>query len=211
MVGFEPTLSGTPSRRIARLSHILSSSGGWGRASGLPLFRRTLLPSELRRSHRASGGTRTHTLRFTRAAPGPSGCAGLSRVAGGSRTHTSPVHSRVAPPLCVRPQYPWQESNLHDLRLRRAACLRHTPGMFSRGQRTENRGQRTEKRKPAADCCSLSSVPSTPARSRTWSSTFGESRDVRFTTRATSSGGWSRANTCGFRARRPAVRRPRNV
>ena len=80
-------------------------------------------------------------------------------------------------------QYPWQESNLHNLRLRRAACLRHTPGM----------------------------IISTPARSRTWASTFGESRDVRFTTRAqANSGGWNRANTCGVKARRPAVRRPRN-
>ena len=26
-------------------------------------------------------------------------------------------------------QYPWQESNLHNFRLRRAACLRHTPGI----------------------------------------------------------------------------------
>jgi hypothetical protein len=37
---------------------------------------------------------------------------------------------RAAPAL----QYPRQESNLHHLRLRRAACLRHTPGMsFSCG------------------------------------------------------------------------------
>lgn len=27
-------------------------------------------------------------------------------------------------------QHPRQESNLHDLRLRRAACIRHTPGML---------------------------------------------------------------------------------
>ena len=106
------------------------------------------------------------------------------RVAGGSRTHTNPVHSRVPLPLWVRPQYPWQESNLHDLRLRRAACFRHTPGI----------------------------IVSTPARNRTWTCSLGESHDVRFTTEAwsRSSGGWSRANTCGFRARRPAVRRPRN-
>lgn len=26
-------------------------------------------------------------------------------------------------------KYPWQESNLHNFRLRRAACLRHTPGI----------------------------------------------------------------------------------
>src|SRR5208282_763531 len=29
----------------------VASSGGWVRASGLPLFRRTLLPSELHRNH----------------------------------------------------------------------------------------------------------------------------------------------------------------
>jgi hypothetical protein len=52
-----------------------------------------------------------------------------ARVAGGSRTHTAPGHGRVPHPLWVRPQYPRQESNLHNLRLRRAACLRHTPGM----------------------------------------------------------------------------------
>lgn len=38
----------------------------------------------------------------------------VTRVAGGSRTHTAPVHSRVPLPLWVRPQYPWQESNLHE-------------------------------------------------------------------------------------------------
>src|SRR5207249_4992317 len=80
----------------------------------------------------------------------------LIRVAGGSRTHTPPVHSRVPLLLWVRPQYPWQESNLHDLRLRRAACFRHTPGI----------------------------IVSTPARNRTWTCSFGGSHDVRFTTRA---------------------------
>ena len=102
-------------------------------------------------------------------------------MAGGSRTHTSPGHSRIPLPLWVRPQYPRQESNLHDLRLRRAACVRHTPGIRI----------------------------STPARSRTWASTFGELRDVRFTTRASRSGGWGRTSIDGFRARRPTVRRPR--
>ncbi len=51
------------------------------------------------------------------------------RVAGGSRTRTTPVHSRIPQPLWVRPQYLRQESNLHNLRLRRAACIRHTPGI----------------------------------------------------------------------------------
>src|SRR5262245_59612813 len=51
-------------------------------------------------------------LRVTRAALGPSSCAGV-RVAGGSRTHTCPVHSRAPLPLWVPPQSPWQESNLH--------------------------------------------------------------------------------------------------
>jgi hypothetical protein len=36
------------------------------------------------------------------------------------------------------PQYPWQESNLHDLRLRRAACLRHTPGIFKHADQESN-------------------------------------------------------------------------
>lgn len=105
----------------------------------------------------------------------------FGRVAGGSRTHTTPVHSRVPLPLWVRPQSPWQESNLHNLRLRRAACLRHTPGTTS----------------------------STPARSRTWTCSFGGSHDVLFTTRVTRSGGWGRTSVRGFRARRPTLRRPR--
>lgn len=79
MVGFEPTLSGPPNRRIPRLSYILresvqgdlnprihhgkvagcqatswtrfvASSGGWSRTSGLPVFSGTLLPSELHRN-----------------------------------------------------------------------------------------------------------------------------------------------------------------
>jgi hypothetical protein len=52
---------------------------------------------------------------------------------------------------------------------------------------------------------------STPARNRTWTCSFGGSHDLRFTTRVRSSGGWSRTNTNGFRARCPAVRRPRNA
>src|SRR6516162_1443708 len=80
----------------------------------------------------------------------------ICRVVGGSRTHTTPVHSRVPLPLWIRPHYPWQESNLHDLRLRRAACLRHTPGINL----------------------------STPARNRTWTCSFEASHDLRFTTRA---------------------------
>ena len=52
---------------------------------------------------------------------------------------------------------------------------------------------------------------STPARSRTWICSFGRSRDGSVSPpRHESSGGWSRTNTGGFRARRPAVRRPRN-
>ena len=73
-----------------------------------------------------------------------------------------PVHSRVPQPLWVRPQYPRQESNLHDLRLRRAACVHHTPG------KTIN--------------------PGTPARNRTWTCSFGGSHDLRFTP-AVSGGG----------------------
>ncbi len=53
MAGFEPALSGIPSRRIARLSYILSeqgSSGGWGRTSGLRGFSAALVPAELHRN-----------------------------------------------------------------------------------------------------------------------------------------------------------------
>ena len=49
----------------------------------------------------------------------------------------------------------------------------------------------------------------TPARNRTWASTFEESRDVPFTTRVHRSGGWGRTSIDGFRVRRPTVRRPR--
>jgi hypothetical protein len=51
---------------------------------------------------------------------------------------------------------------------------------------------------------------STPARSRTWTCSFARSHDLRFTTEVWEFRGWSRTNTGGFRARRPAVRRPRN-
>lgn len=104
-------------------------------------LQRDARPSSCTGIIRASGGTRTHRFRFTGAAPGLSSITGIFspstlapdlayRVAGGSRTHTTPGHSRVPLPLWVRPQYPRQESNLHDLRLRRAACFRHTPGIF---------------------------------------------------------------------------------
>ena len=88
---------------------------------------------------RASGGTRTHTLRLTRAAPNPSSIAGnalttnhypLTKVTDGIRTHVTWFTARPLLASRVRSQYPRQESNLHDLRLRRAACLRHTPGKF---------------------------------------------------------------------------------
>ena len=79
-------------------------------------------------------------------------------------------------------QYPRQESNLHNLRLRRAACFRHTPGIKPSVPRP---GIEPGLRPSEGRVMSVS-----PPRSR-------------------SSGGWSRANTCGFRARRPAVRRPR--
>jgi hypothetical protein len=166
------------------------------------------LRSSARQRTRASGGSRTHAVRFTGAA------LGLSSIAGGfhprdsktrpaachsgsrrraccqfapdelaarpasepSLTPTSPrggergrgegqggrwesnpqqpVHSRVPKPLWVRPQYPWQESNLL-LRLRRAVRIRYTTGIFS-----------------------------TSTRNRTWTCSFGESHDVRFTTEA---------------------------
>ena len=209
MVGFEPTISSTPSWRIARLSHILpgvcadpagscvacgleerpggfepphppwqggrlpgyimdadpfhfrfqivdcrlknttstlksaitnlqsASSGGWNRTNTLPSSagRSTF---ELHRNNvrchwslvlrpwsgpngqgpvtqdqtTASGGSRTHSSRFTRAGVRPVGARRQIRVTGGSRTHTTPGHSRVPQPLWVRSQYPRQESNL---------------------------------------------------------------------------------------------------
>ncbi len=62
-----------------------------------------------------------------------------------------------------------------DLRLRRAACFRHTPGITT----------------------------STSTRNRTWTSTFGGSRDVPFTTEASSCGGWIR--TTDIRVQSPAL------
>lgn len=180
MVGFEPTLSSTPSWRIARLSHILSKSVQGdlnprihhGKVAGChyimdakqfrrlelnqhpPGFSGTLDLRTAPESNRASGGTRTHASRLTRAVPGLSSIAGI-RVAGGSRTHLIPVHGRAPLAPRVLPHYPWQESNL-NFRLRTAACLRHAPGI----------------------------EVSTPARTRTWTSSFEASHDVLFTTRA---------------------------
>lgn len=65
--------------------------------------------------------------------------------------------STIMPPVAYAPgsaQYPCEESNL-TLDLRTVACLRDTPR-----------------------------INSTPARSRTWTCSFGGSHDVRFTTRA---------------------------
>jgi hypothetical protein len=131
MAGFEPAVSGTPSRRIARLSHILSGQQfrRLGSNQRPPRFRRGALPPELhrnRRGTRASGGTRTHFVRLTRAVPGPSSIAGLceqpvlvssqldrgseppspprawlvgrSRASGGTRTRTRPFTGGVLGP-----------------------------------------------------------------------------------------------------------------
>lgn len=134
-------------------------------------------------STRASGGDRTHTVRLTRAVLDHPSIAGDSdRVAGGSRTHTTPVHSRVPLPLWVRPQYPRQESNLHNLRLRRAACLRHTPGIsFDCEFRIADCGLN---RRPFSIRNPQSPIRNsiTSARIRTRNSTFEASHDVRFTT-----------------------------
>ena len=160
------------------------SSGDWGRASDLPLFRRTLLPSELHRNGRDAGRSRTcfgsgcsrppdrpapassrkQSQRWDSNPLGPpyeSGArpVGRRRQLSGWPGGVEPARLRFTagvPASWVRPQSPWQESNLHDLRLRRAACFRHTPGMLF----------------------------STPARNRTWTCSFGGSHDVRFTTRA---------------------------
>jgi hypothetical protein len=134
-------------------------------------------PEGLASRSRASGGTRTHCLRFTGAALDPSSITGFVQ---GGRWESNPQRTGSQPVLQstgVRPQYPWQESNLHDFRLRRAACFRHTPGIFV----------------------------STPTRNRTWTCSFGRSHDVHFTIRARSSGGWGRTSIDGFRDRRPTV------
>jgi hypothetical protein len=106
-----------------------TSSGGWVRASGLPGFSGTLLPSELHRSSGWPVGVEPTRLRFT----------------AGSRCRFGFGHS-----------IPGRSRTCMNLRLRRAACLRHTPGI----------------------------IVSTPARNRTWTCSFGTSHDVRFTTRA---------------------------
>ncbi len=59
---------------------------------------------------------------------------------------------------------PGRSRTCMDLRLRRAACFRHTPGITT----------------------------STSTRNRTWTSTFGGSRDVPFTTEASICRGWTR-------------------
>ena len=154
MVGFEPTLSSTPSWRIPRLSYILKRS-----------VQRDLNP---RIHHGKVAGCQATS--WTRAVPAagiepapsrlqrdarPSSCTGiLQSQRWDSNPHTPPYDSGTRPvehrwldrgwpvgveptqpgsqpgpaTVWVRPQYPWQESNLHNFRLRRAACLRHTPG-----------------------------------------------------------------------------------
>ena len=75
---------------------------------------------------RASGGTRTHFVRVTRAVPGRSSIAGVE----GGRWESNPHNpgSQPGPATAwVRPQYPREESNLiRDLRT--VACVHHTPG-----------------------------------------------------------------------------------
>ena len=95
-----------------------------------PVFSGTLDLRAAPENSRASGGSRTHTLRFTRTVLSLLSFAGIEQ---GDRWELNPrnlVHSQAPEAPRVRPQYPRQESNLHDLRLRRAACLRHTPGIW---------------------------------------------------------------------------------
>src|SRR5262249_8005484 len=113
---------------------------------------------------RASGGTRTRTRPFTRGVLDQSSCTGLvvaGWIAGydpAPRRSQGRIQSHYTIPTIGRPcgQHPREESNL-TLDLRTVACRRHTP--------------RT--------------TISTPARSRTWTCSFGGSHDVLFTTRAT--------------------------
>jgi hypothetical protein len=189
-VGLEPTSSALRERCPARqASPAWVSSQCWCRANSTEVQSLSPLPRAwpAKRS-RASGGSRTRTRPFTRGVLGQSSCTGVvgRGVDSRLRSGTATVTGSHAEPLHHthhqghRSQYPRKESNL-TFDLRRVACRRHTP---------------------------RTSV-NTPARSRTWACSLGESHDVRFTTRASRSGGWDRTSVGGFRVRRPTVRRPR--
>src|SRR5207244_4541113 len=103
---------------------------------------------------------------------------GVERASGESRTHTGRITGAVRCQLRhAGYHYLRQESNL-VLDFRRVACVRHTPKTLSQT--------------PGANATRLAMFStthhflSTPAGSRTQTSTFGGSRDVRFTTRAVS-------------------------
>ena len=92
-------------------------------------------------------------------------CRAAPAIVQGGRWESDPQLSGSQPDprsTWVRPQYPWQESNLHEPPPSQGGV----PPPHSRD------------------------ISSTPTRTRTWTSTFGGSHDVRFTTRAQSCGGW---------------------
>ena len=119
MAGFEPALSGTPGRRIARLSHILSDA---------------VPAAGVEPAASAFSARRSHHLSYTGIRQTPAGVEPAQpRFTAGSRCrlefgHSAPTWTRTRNSAFAGPhdvpftieafQYPGQESNL-DLLLRR--------------------------------------------------------------------------------------------
>ena len=119
----------------------------------LPLSYTGIRPrSRKRHEARAEGGSRTHSPRFTGALLRQLSYLGIVSAGGGNRTRNVPLKRRV---LCLLSytsnQYPCQDSNL-VLDPRKIACVPlHFKGNLS-----------------------------TPARNRTWISTFAKWRELQF-------------------------------
>jgi hypothetical protein len=200
-------------RRIARWSDALithGSSGGWGRASGLLLFRETLLPSELHREKSETpAGVEPASRSGCSRPPEPSGPTSSRnksrrwdsnplgpRYEGGARPveHRRPNQAASAGVEPTRPEF-------------RAPVPSRGPGQRSRasgGTRTRTRpftgGVRARRgalasgwlagvepaqpRFTAGSRCRLEFRPSAPTWTRTRNSAFAGPRDVRFTIEA---------------------------
>lgn len=133
------------------------------------------------------------------------------------------LQGRLAGPWHMRPhEYSRQESNLprplckrgasaaRPREFRPAARLQLSSRRFNQSASTWSRTRNPGFAVPRDIRFTTEASVSTPARSRTWTCSFGGSRDGSISPPRQRSGGWSRTNTDGSRARRPAVRRPRN-
>ena len=182
--GIEPALPGSRNPWPANGPLPEGSSGGWGRTSGPLGFSEVLFPLSYTGITRDAGRSRTCFQSGCSRPPGrPAPASSSVRASGGTRTHFVRVTRAVPGRSSIAGALGWPVG------------VEPTHRRFTAGSR-----------------CRFGFGHSASARIRTRTSDFADPRDVRFTTEAFSTPARSRTWTCSFgRSRDGSVSPPRQT